>query len=172
VIDADELAHRLLEEPQIKNRVVEIFGTEILAPDGRVDRSKLGQRVFNNSSELAQLNKLLHGPVLQRIQQLIEKYRQQDWVKAIVLDMPLLVEVGWADRCDKLIFVDCRDSLRAERLRRAGSLDAQELKRRENFQISLDKKKRLADNIVDNNSDFSTLVRQVTEVFSYIVGNT
>ena len=50
-------------------------------------------------------------------------------------------------------------------------LNKNQLKIRENFQISLDKKVRLADNIIENNSGISALVRQVADIFSYIVGN-
>jgi dephospho-CoA kinase len=77
------------------------------------------------------------------------------------------VEVGWAGRCDRLIFVKCARRRRAERARQAGLSD-EAIRIRENFQISLDKKARLADNTIDNNSDFLTLVRQINEIFSDI----
>ena len=82
--------------------------------------------------------------------------------------MPLLVEVGWARRCDRLVFVECREELRIERARQSGFLDAEQIKIREKFQNSLDSKMRLADNVIDNNSGFSALVKQVTTIFSSI----
>jgi dephospho-CoA kinase len=85
-----------------------------------------------------------------------------------VLDIPLLAEVGWAKRCDKLIFVDCQRQIRIDRVKKMGVFDENQIKIRENFQISLDKKARLADNVVDNNSDFSALVRQAANIFSHI----
>jgi len=88
-----------------------------------------------------------------------------------VLDMPLLVEVGWAKRCDKLVFVDCKPQLRAKRAKKMGYSGEKQLKIRENFQISLDNKAAIADNIVDNNSGFSELTEQVAETFSYITDN-
>jgi dephospho-CoA kinase len=87
-----------------------------------------------------------------------------------VLDMPLLVEVGWHKRCDKLIFVDCEQKLRLERAKKLG-FDKKQVKIRENFQISLDNKASLADNTIENNSDFSAIAKQVTGIFSYIVDN-
>jgi dephospho-CoA kinase len=85
--------------------------------------------------------------------------------------MPLLVEVGWEKRCDRVIFVDCDLPIRRKRAQKTGLFEADELKIRENLQISLDKKKRIADNIVDNNSDLSGLSKQITCIFSSIVAN-
>jgi len=90
-------------------------------------------------------------------------------LKAIVLDMPLLAEVGWEKRCDKVVFVECEEGLRAERAKKAGLFDENQRRIRENFQISLDNKASLADNTIYNNSDFSELVRQVTNIFTSIL---
>ncbi|MHC4148593.1 MAG: dephospho-CoA kinase [Planctomycetota bacterium] len=171
IIDADKIGHELLEEAVVKNKVVDFFGEGILDPEGRVDRKKLSEVVFANGHKLAELNKLLHPGVLERVEQLIKQYNGEKRVKAIVLDMPLLVEVGWAERCDRLVFVDCKPQLRAKRAKKMGYSGEKQLKIRENFQISLDKKAAIADNSVDNNSGFSELTEQVTKAFSYIMDN-
>jgi dephospho-CoA kinase len=131
---------------------------------------KLAEIAFADVQMLELLNRIIHPLVLQRTQELIEKFESQNQVKAIVLDMPLLVEVGWHKRCDKLIFVNCEKKLRLERAKKMG-FDKNQVKIRENFQISLDNKASLADNTIENNSNFSAIVRQVTEIFSYIVNN-
>ena len=106
---------------------------------------------------------------MERAEALIRRYNGQSEVKAIVLDMPLLAEVGWEKRCDKLIFVQCDGRLRAERAKKNGIFDENQRRIRENFQISLDNKASLADNIIYNNSDFSELVRQVANIFTSIL---
>jgi dephospho-CoA kinase len=83
--------------------------------------------------------------------------------------MPLLLEVGWEKRCDRLIFVECDPQIRAERAKKMGIFDENQLKVRENSQISLDKKVGVADNIIENNSGFSALVRQVANIFSSVL---
>jgi len=171
VIDADEIAHELLEHKPVKERVIALFGEGVLDHSGRIDRGKLAKVVFSDAAKLSEIDGLLHPLVLERVEDLIRKYRRQEQVKAIVLDVPLLVEAGWARRCDRLVFVDCRAEIRAERAKRLGFLDEKEIKIRENFQISLDKKARLADNMVNNNSDLSALVRQIADVFSNIISN-
>ena len=202
VIDADEIAHELLDEPTVKEKVVGLFGRTILSAAAdldsteKIDREKLADLVFadadpaalgskqnpplaglspatpgsEQNSPLARLNRIIHPLVLQRAEELIEKYHRQKQVKAIVLDMPLLVEVGWDKRCDRLIFVDCRQKLRLDRAKKMG-FDKNQVKIRENFQISLDNKANVADNTINNNSDFSALAKQVTDIFSYVVDN-
>jgi len=170
VIDADKIAHELLEEKAAKKKIVGLFGQAILDSAGKIDHRKLADVVFADADKLSSLNKIIHHLVLGRAEELIRQYNRQNEVKAIVLDMPLLVEVGWAKRCDKLIFVDCKRQLRVDRAKKMGVFDENQLKIRENFQISLDNKVAIADNTVDNNSDFSALARQVTDIFSYIMG--
>jgi len=171
VISADAIAHELLKEEPVRDQLCELFGPGILRPSGQIDRGKLARIVFADGEKLAALNRVIHPRVLDRIEELIAKYNSCAHVKAIVLDVPLLVEVGWAGRCDRLVFVKCDRKLRDERIRRAGRMDGQEVDIRENFQISVDKKAELADNIVDNNSDFLTLVRQIQDIFSDIAGS-
>jgi len=170
VIDADKIAHELLDKPLVKNKMVASFGKVILDSAGKIDHKKLANIVFADADKLSALNKIIHPLVLKRAEELIKQGNRQNQVKAIVLDMPLLVEVGWAKRCDKLIFVECKQQLRVERIKKMGIFSKNQLKIRENFQISLDNKKSIADNIIDNNSGFSALAGQVTDIFSGIYG--
>jgi dephospho-CoA kinase len=170
VIDADKIAHELLDEPSVKEKVVGLFGRSILNPEGKIDREKLAEVVFADADKLSLINEIIHPLVLQRAGELIKQYDCQKQVKAIVLDVPLLVETGWDKRCDKLIFVDCEQKLRLDRAKKLG-FDKNQVKIRENFQISLDNKANLADNTIENNSDFSVLAKQVVNIFSYIMYN-
>ena len=170
VIDADKIAHELLERDAIKEKIVAFFGRDVVDPSGNIDRKRLGEIVFADYDKLTMLNGIIHPLVIERAEELIEQYKRQNQIKAVVLDMPLLVEIGWADRCNKLIFVKCKEKIRAERAKKMG-FDKNQLKNRENFQISLDNKVALADNTVENNSDFSAMVRQVADIFSDIMNN-
>jgi len=168
VIDADKMAHELLDRKDIRERVVGLFGETVTGRGGNIDNKKLAGVVFADEEKLSSLNKIIHPFVLERAEKLIEKYNGQSHVKAIVLDMPLLAEVGWEKRCDKLIFVDCKRELRFKRAKKMGIFDENQLKIRENFQISLDKKVAITDNTIDNNSGFSALAKQIAEIFSCI----
>ena len=171
VIDADKIAHELLESEAVKEKIVASFGKAILDSAGKINRKKLGDVVFADADKLSLLNNIIHPLVLERAEQLIKQINRQNQIKAIVLDMPLLAEVGWDRRCDKLIFVDCKRQLRVNRAKKTSLFDENQRKIRENFQISLDNKRNIADNVISNNSGFSILVRQVVDIFSCIVDN-
>lgn len=170
VIDADKIVHSLLEKKSVREEISASFGRAVFDDTGKIDHKKLARTVFTDADKLSILNGIIHPLVLERAERLMEQYSHQDQVKAIVLDMPLLVEVGWVERCDKLVFVACREDLRANRAKKMG-FDKNQLKIRENFQISLDKKVNLADNTVENNSDLSALVRQIADILSDIMDN-
>ncbi len=172
VIDADKIAHKLLDKKDLRKRIVARFGRGILDSKGKISRRKLAKIVFADAGKIAALNKLIHPLVLKEVTKLIKKANghlgcRQTRVKAIVLDMPLLLEVGWEKRCDKLVFVKCSRKIRVKRAK----MILGELKNREKFQISLDKKKVIADNTIDNNSGFPALAGQVTDIFSSMMGN-
>jgi len=169
VVDADKIAHRLLDEAGVREEIVGLFGQQILDPAGKIDRGKLAKVVFADPEKLLLLNGTIHPLVLKETEQLIRRHNSQSRIKAIVLDMPLLLEVGWEKHCDRLIFVECDPQTRAQRAKKMGIFDENQLKVRENSQISLDKKVGVADNIIENNSGFSALVRQVANIFSSVL---
>jgi dephospho-CoA kinase len=171
VIDADEIAHQVLGETGIIDQVVSLFGEGILTESGNIDRVKVAQLVFCEGEGLSKLNGIIHPVVLARVEELIDLFNRQSDVPAIVLDIPLLVEIGWEKRCDKLIFVDCREQIRAERAKKTGILTESELRNREKFQKQLDSKAALADNVINNNNGYDELAMQVAKIFSFMVEN-
>lgn len=170
LIDADKITHELLEEKSVKEKIINLFGEDILDSSEKISHKKLADIVFDDSQKLSMLNSIIHPLVLKKTEELIEKYNRQKQVKAVVLDMPLLLEVGWEEHCDRLIFVDCEEKIRAERAKKMG-FNKNQLKIREKFQISLDRKKSIADNVLVNNSDFSELSRQVADIFQLMSDN-
>jgi len=168
VIDADKIAKQLLRSGPVKRQLRSRFGEGIFDPGGRVNSKKLADRVFENAGAVKAVNTIIHPRVFEKTQELIKKYRQRPSVKAVVLDMPLLAEVGWHKKCDKLIFVRCNEKIRLKRAQKRGILKKNELKKRENFQISLDKKVRLAHYIIESNS-LAEMKRQIGKLFPALV---
>ena len=167
VIDADALAHEVLGRPEVVAAVAERFGDEVLDAAGAVDRRRLARAVFEDPAGVEFLNGLIHPRVLRVCEGLIEQY-QADAVSGVVLDMPLLLEAGWEKKCDFLVFVDCEAAKRLERSAKKGKMDASQLKKREKYQISLDKKKEIAHYRVHNNSEISDVAEQIAQIFSCI----
>jgi dephospho-CoA kinase len=169
VIDADKMAKQLLDEPAIQQKIISLFGKDIVDPAGSINRQKLANLVFSDSAKLTALTALIHPPVLEKTQVLTEKYMMDSTISAIVLDMPLLAEVGWEKHCTALIFVDCDSQIRLKRAENRGIKDKNQLKVRENFQISLDKKRQISHYIIYNNFDLSELAQQVSNIFNCII---
>jgi len=168
VIDADEMAKQFLRNKEVKKQLRRRFGSRIFDAGGRVNRKKLAQIVFADAKAVKAVNAIIHPRVFERTQELIKKYQQQPSVKAIVLDMPLLAEVGWHKKCDKLIFVRCNAKIRLKRAKKKGIFGENELKKRENFQISLDKKAGIAQYIIEGN-DLSEMIRQIGKLFPALI---
>ena len=171
VIDADAIAHEVLAEPGVLNALVQRWGAVVLDAAGNADRGKIGERVFDSPAELDFLNSLVHPRVLELCEAAIKACRKDPNVAGIVLDMPLLLEVGWEKKCDFLVFVDCSDDKRRQRIAKNTIIGSEQLKKRENFQISLDKKKQKAHYVVSNNSDKSDMAEQIAQIFSNMTGS-
>ncbi len=169
VIEADAIAHEVLQKDEVKDNIVRDFGPDVLDGCGRLDRKSLARIVFENPAALDRLNRLIHPPVMDEVQRRIAAYQQDPTVAAVVLDVPLLAEVGRLDLCDAAVFVEADEVIRLKRLQKKGNFDEKDLKKREKFQISLDKKKKLANYSVCNNSDQSDLAEQVAGLFSTII---
>jgi len=169
VIDADHIVHALLAEESVRAQVILAFGSVVLTETDRIDRVKLAEEAFGNDENIEKINKILHPPVLNRCTELIEELNKRPEIKAIVLDMPLLLEVGWGEKCDKLVFVDCPKPLRDARMGEKEDIYKKNLKKREKFQIPLYKKAEIAHYTVNNNSDLTALAVQVKRIFMNII---
>ena len=169
VIRSDRIAHEVLEQPAVKAALRQWWGDEILAADGRVDRRAVARRTFNNPVELERLNRLVHPKVDEIRRDLMAAYRQSPAVKAVVWDTPLLVETGLYKQCDAIIFVNAPFEQRLARVQAARGWTADELKIREDRQASLDKKKEISDDVIDNGGDKAARLSQVRRVLSRIL---
>jgi dephospho-CoA kinase len=166
VVDADAIAAELLQRGDVKERLVQSFGKAICTEEGLIDRARLADIIFKGRQYVTRINEIIHPLVFDRTKELIAEYTDRGEVNAIVLDVPLLAEAGWTDLCDVLVFVDADAETRIRRVRERGRWNAGQLKKREKFQISLDRKAQMAHYIVRNNSDLSALAGQVARIFS------
>jgi len=169
VIKADVLNHQILREKDVVAQVVIWWGDKVLDEAGRVSRDKIGEIVFDNPGELGRLTKLVHPKVLEMQSLMLQGYMADSGVKAIVLDVPLLVEVGWEKQCDCLVYVEVEDGIRRARLREKRGWGSEKIKKIENLQIVLDKKAKMSEYVVGNSSDIPDLALQVAKIFSLVL---
>lgn len=168
IIYADKINHEILAQPKIVAQLVDWWGDRILNAQEAIDRSALAEIVFNDQKELKKLTDLVHPMVLEKQNELIKAYNEDPTVKAIVLDVPLLAEMGWDKACDCLVFVDTDQSVRWQRLHENRKWSDKMIKNVEKLQIVLDKKEKLSEYRIKNNSDISDLPPQVDRILSLI----
>ncbi|MCH9021954.1 MAG: dephospho-CoA kinase, partial [Planctomycetes bacterium] len=169
VINADQINHQILKLPEIIEKITQAFSQNILTNNGQIDRKALGEIVFQNEQDLKKLTDLLHPQVIEKEKKLLETYQKDPKIKAIVLDVPLLLEVDQHKWCDSLVFVESEEPLRIARLADKYGWNAQKVKKLENLQFSLDNKAKMSDYRVVNNSSILDLTRQVAYVLSRIL---
>jgi dephospho-CoA kinase len=171
VIDADAIVGDLLTDEKVKSRLKKALGAEIIGEGGEIDRCIMAGIVFKSKENVETTNSIIHPLVFEQTNLLIDKYNHCEDIKAIVLDMPLLAEVGWAKKCDKLVFVAASEANRASRAGKKELKTEKNLKNRQNFQNSLDSKAEIAHYTVNNNSNLSDLADQVVRIFTIIINN-
>lgn len=168
VIDADKIAHEFLGDGDVKRQLIDAFGEGISGKKGLINHAELADRVFSSDENVGRINDIIHPLVFDRTNKLIEQYTGQEKTQLIILDAPLLVEAGWANMCDKLVFVDCDPEIRGQRAEKKGLGGDNLQKKREKFQISLDTKAKLAHYTIYNNSGLSDLADQAAYIFSIL----
>ncbi len=166
-LNADEMCHKRMLVKEVKDKIVEELGAEVLDVNGHVDRSRLAKIVFQDKVRLDALCAILHPPVIEQIQTKIAEVEKLGRRKVVVIDAALLEESGLAIFCDFVIFVNTGKEHRVERSQLTRHWPADELEKREKFQMGLEEKKRSADYIIDNNFNEENTFRQVREFWQH-----
>ena len=116
VIDADEVGHEVyLQGSPGWKALVEAFGEKVLAPDGAVDRKKLGEIVFKNPAALAKLNCIVRPLISEEVQSLLKELRKKR-TRVVVLEAALLIEAGWGPLVDEIWVTIAHESIIYQRL--------------------------------------------------------
>ncbi|WP_217583639.1 dephospho-CoA kinase [Helicobacter pylori] len=158
ILDADKIAHQLLQEHRFK--IARHFGSEILEKD-ILNRKKLGAIVFQKANELKWLEDFLHPLIrecmLKKACELEKNYQ------AYFLDIPLFFEVG-GKKCypvSKVVLIYVPRTLQIERLLERDKLKEAEILQRLACQMDIEQKRAMSDYIIDNSSSLKDLNKQV-----------
>lgn len=168
VIDADQIAREIVApgQPALEELAKE-FGTEILQPDGTLNRAALAERAFATPEATARLNAITHPRIEQRTAQLFDEAQAQGYPFA-VWDMPLLVDNGHHENMDFVIVVDVDPETRVRRLVKFRGLDEADARRRIAAQVPDHVRIAAADFVVDNNGDEQALTPQVDRLWKLL----
>jgi dephospho-CoA kinase len=148
VIEADALVREAYDDPAVQRTLLEWWGDEVFHADGSVHRANIARRVFNDPEQRRRLEGLLHPWVITRRRVMQEE--ADPGVVAFIWDTPLLFETGLNRECDAVVFVDTPEEERIRRVVGQRGWDAAELRRRENLQMPLDKKRGISDYVLIN----------------------
>lgn len=164
VIDADVIARELVAPGQPALReIVEAFGTDVLNPDGTLDRAALRTVVFSNPAARTRLEAILHPPIRTEMLRRIQAYS----APYCILVIPLLVETGQANLVDRILVVDVEPSIQYKRIARRDGLTAPEIDAI--LAVQADRRTRLetADDVIDNSGEPSDLDPQVSALHTH-----
>jgi dephospho-CoA kinase len=168
IVDADAITRQLQApgEPLLA-LIAERFGADVLDADGSLIRQKLADQVFGNPDALADLNKIVHPAVGREMARLIDEQRVTDNV--VVLDIPLLAE-NPRSGLSGVIVVDIDPELAVSRLVEYRGMSQSDARARIERQVSREKRKEIADWVVDNSGDVAALEEQVSRMWSWMQG--
>ncbi len=164
VLNADEVAHRVLQSEEIRDLVRARHGPEVLDAEGGVDRAALGALVFADPDARIELEGWIHPRVRATLRTSLEDAAARG-VPTVVLDVPLLLEHaeehGLLELCDHLIFVDAPADARDQRAVRDRGWEPGEVARREAAQMPLSTKRDRAHVVISNDGALDSVTAQV-----------
>jgi len=166
VIDAD-LIVRELQRPgaEVYEKMVELFGPEVVGADKSLDRTAIAKKVFADESLLKTLNQLIHPIVRRVMNERVESFRNTD--KIVVLDIPLLVE-NPREGLDGVLVVDLDSELAVKRLVEQRNMNAEDARARIAKQATREQRLALANHVIDNSGDRDALLQKVELAWLWI----
>ena len=170
VLDADAIAHEVMEPKHLAwRKVVQAFGESILNSDQTINRARLAARVFADAGERVRLERIVHPHVLREIRQRLRRLGRSRRTRAVVLDVPLLVEAGAHRLADALVVVTAPPDIQRRRIRERRGWSAEEAESRIGAQWELSAKAALADHVVDNGNGVDATRTQVKGIWRQLV---
>lgn len=161
IVSGDQAGHDALQEPNIRRQVLARWGDRIRNEKGDIDRRALGKIVFGNPAERQALEELVFPFIKQRLKEEIEAARNDPKVRFVILDAAIMLEAGWNDVCDRIIYVHAPREVRLRRIASQRSWDDKELAAREAAQMTLTDKASRADFAIDNSGPPEQMVEHV-----------
>jgi dephospho-CoA kinase len=152
-IDLDQMGHKVLQMPQVKEKIQSAFGAEVFEADGQISRFKLGKRVFG-MKQIEQLNAICHPEIRKNLVKTIKF--PLSFGSYYIQDAALIFEAGFDDLCDFVIFIKSSFETRLKRVQKSRNWSEKELRNRDAAQNELLKAER-SDLIISNESNLCSL---------------
>ena len=166
IVDADQAARDVVVPGMPAwEKIVSIFGREILTSSGEIDRERLGNIVFNDAKMRSMLEEIVHPEVMRVMDEQITSIRTGYPDAVVILDVPLLIETGMHTGVSEVIVVYCPEDQQIRRLMVRDSISRDEALARVRAQLSIEEKRRYASLLIDNSNTREETRSQVIRVF-------
>ena len=162
-IDADLIAHRLLDENSSK--IATMFGEQYVQ-NGKVLRKELGKIIFSNEENKLKLEALLHPLIKEEIIKESKIFEEQN--KPYFVDIPLFFEKMHHPISKSLVIYTPKE-LQIKRLMKRDNIDEAEAKLKISNQMDIEEKRKLADMVIDNSKDLKHLQNEVERIIGEII---
>ena len=164
VIQADVIANKALDKgTQGYMNFVKIFGDEYLRKDLSINKTYLRQKIFANLSLKKTLENIIHPIVGQNISILISLSKPPYQI----IEVPLIYETGSQDNYDRILVVDCDESLQVKRASSRDSVNQASIKDILLNQASRHERLSIADDVIINNADIEQLEIEVNKLHEF-----
>lgn len=166
VCDTDVLARKVVEKGTVGlDKIVAAFGADVLDTTGELNRKKLGDMVFHNGNQRALLNEIVHPLIFEEIERFKQQFHEES---VVVIDMPLLFEVGYDNRVDEILLIAVAIDVQKARLQSRDNLTLEAVDSRIAAQLPLKEKLKKAHVVIENNGTVEAFEK---EILRYIVKN-
>jgi dephospho-CoA kinase len=157
--DSDRIVADIHKDQKVIKKLIKLLGDKVARKrDGKLIlmKSIVSEIVFADPKKRKVIEKIIHPEVLKEIKRITKKVYAKDNSATIVFEVPLLFETGFNKYFDKTVAVHCRIDTAVKRLKKRG-FSKEEAMRRIRAQMPITKKKKLADHLIDNNSNVNRL---------------
>ena len=166
-LDTDEVVREILKDGAVIDEVKKTFGDDI-AEGGTLRKDKLADMVFEDSSLRITLENILHPRVFEAVDRVIAEVARRGGPSVVVVEAPVLFERGYENRFDKIVTVYASEDVAIARLSEKG-IPEDSARRRLRSQLSIERKIRSSDFVVDNGRDRGYTEEQVRKIYKELV---
>lgn len=166
VIAADDLARELMEtDARLQKSLRKLLPTDSFLPNGKIDRRRVADLVFSDADIRQAVNEIVHSAVLDRTQELIDRFESRRAGGILVIEAALMFESGADDMVDYVIVVDAPENKRLKRATQRYGITTAEVRNRMRAQMAPAEMRTHADFVIENSEDIKNLESKVEFIF-------
>ncbi len=165
VYHADHEAKKILDQPDVRDKLTEIFGKDMIDQKGQINRKKLASLVFNDQMMVNRINRIIHPLVEKDFKEWMDQYPDKEY---IIQEAAILFESGFHKLFDKVIFVSAPKEIRINRIIERDHSSRQEILKRMQHQES-EKKKITRSDFVVRNDGKQLIIPQILNIHQQLL---